>query len=114
MTRSRSSGRHHPAHGFRLAVLALAMALVLFFLWFGAKPAEGVFHSCATQKLENNGIFSLRANHAKCRLARQVANARRRGDRTPKGFSCRTGQGGNLTPFACFRREQVVKFSLEG
>jgi hypothetical protein len=25
-----------------------------------------------------------------------------------------TGEGGNLTPFTCFRRDQVVKFSLEG
>ena len=33
---------------------------------------------------------------------------------TPKGFSCATGEGGNLTPFTCFRRDQVVKFSLEG
>jgi hypothetical protein len=36
------------------------------------------------------------------------------GDETPKGFSCVTGNGGNLTPFSCFRRNQIVKVSLEG
>ncbi|MGZ5359113.1 MAG: hypothetical protein ACXWF9_08985 [Solirubrobacterales bacterium] len=98
-----------------MAALALATALLLFFLCLGAKPATAAtFHSCASQKLENNGIFSLKASHAKCKVARQVAYARRSGDATPKGFSCVTGEGGNLTPFTCFRRDQVVKFSLEG
>lgn len=103
-------------HGFPLAALALATALFLSLplLSLGASPAAAAFHSCASQKLENEGIYSLRASHAKCRVARQVAHARRRGDATPKGFSCMTGQGGNLTPFACSRRDQAVRFSLEG
>ena len=115
MPRSRSAGQDHPTHSSPVAALALATALLLFFVCLGAKPAAAAtFHSCASQKLENNGIFSLRASHAKCKVARQTAFARRRGDATPKGFSCMTGQGGNLTPFTCFRRDQVVKFSLEG
>ena len=78
------------------------------------RPSGETFHSCATQKLENQGIFSLKASHAKCKLARQTANARRRGDSTPKGFSCVTGAGGNLTPYTCTKQQQIVKFSLEG
>jgi hypothetical protein len=94
---------------------ASSIALVALCLCLGAKPAAAAgFHSCASQKLENQGIFSLKASHAKCKLARQVAYARRRGDQTPKGFSCVAGNGGNLTPFSCFRRNQVVRFSLEG
>ena len=94
---------------------ALLAGLVALCLWVGAKPAAAAgFHSCASQKLENQGVFSLKASHAKCKLARQVAFARRRGDETPKGFSCETGVGGNLTPFSCTRRDQIVKFSLEG
>ena len=115
MPRSRSAGQDQPTHGSRVATLALATALLLCFVCLGAKPAAAAtFHSCASQKLENNGIFSLRASHAKCKVARQVAYARRSGDETPKGFSCVTGEGGNLTPFTCVRRDQVVKFSLEG
>ncbi len=96
-------------------VAALALTALLLFLGFGANPAAAAsFQSCASQKLENNGIFSLKASHAKCKVARQTAYARRGGDETPKGFSCVTGSGGNLTPFTCFRRDQVVKFSLEG
>jgi hypothetical protein len=98
-----------------LASSALVVAFVALCLCLGAKPAAAAgFHSCASQKLENQGIFSLKASHAKCTLARQVAYARRSGDQTPKGFSCVVGSGGNLTPFSCFRRNQVVKFSLEG
>jgi hypothetical protein len=98
-----------------LASSAVVIALVALCLSLGAKPAAAAgFHSCASQKLENQGIFSLKASHAKCKLARQVAFARRGGDETPKGFSCVTGGGGNLTPFSCFRRNQIVKFSLEG
>lgn len=115
MPRSRSAGQDHPTHGFPVAALGLATAALLFFLCLGVKPAAAAtFNSCASQKLENNGIFSLKASHAKCKVARQVAYARRSGDATPKGFSCVTGEGGNLTPFTCVRREQVVKFSLEG
>jgi hypothetical protein len=98
-----------------LASSALVLGLAALFLCLGARPAAAAgFHSCASQKLENQGIFSLKASHAKCKLARQVAHARRNGDQTPKGFSCVVGNGGNLTPFSCFRRNQVVKFSLEG
>lgn len=98
-----------------LASSAVVIALVALCLCLGAKPAGAAgFHSCASQKLENQGIFSLKASHAKCKLARQVAFARRGGDETPKGFSCVTGNGGNLTPFSCFRGNQTVKFSLEG
>jgi hypothetical protein len=94
---------------------ALVAALVALCLCLGAKPAAAAgFHSCASHKLENQGIFSLKASHAKCKLARQVAYARRRGDETPKGFSCVTGEGGNLTPFSCSRGNKVVKFFLEG
>ena len=115
MPRSRSAGEAHPADGFLLAALALAAAAFLFILCLGGTPASGAtFHSCATQKLENQGIFQLKASHAKCKLARQTANARRKGDSTPKGFSCVTGAGGNLTPFTCTRQQQIVKFSLEG
>ena len=102
-------------NGSPVAALALETTLFLCVLCLGAKPAAAAaFHSCASQKLENNGIFSLKASHAKCKVARQVAYALRRGDATPKGFSCMSGPGGNLTPFTCFRRDQVVKFSLEG
>ena len=91
------------------------LATLLLLLLIGVKPAGAAgFHSCATQKLENQGIFSLKASHAKCKLARQVAYSRRHGDETPKGFSCVTGTGGNLTPFSCVRGGKVVKFSLEG
>lgn len=94
---------------------ALLVTLAALWLCLGAKPAGAAgFHSCATQKLENKGIFSLKARHAKCKLARQVAFGRRGGDDTPKGFSCKSRPGGNLTPFTCTRRDQVVKFSLEG
>ena len=115
MPRSRSAGQDRPGHGAPVAALALATALLLVFLCLGANPAGAAnFHSCASQKLENEGIFSLKASHAKCKVARQVAHARRGGDATPKGFSCVTGPGGNLTPFSCVRRDQRVKFSLEG
>jgi hypothetical protein len=115
MPRSRSAGQDHPTHGSPLAALALATAALLLFLCLGPEPAAAAtFHSCASQKLENQGVFSLKAGQAKCKVARQVAYARRSGDATPKGFSCVTGEGGNLTPFTCFRRDQVVKFSLEG
>ena len=115
MPRSRSAGEAHPADGILLAALALAVAAFLFILCLAGSPASGAtFHSCATQKLENQGIFQLKASHAKCKLARQTANARRNGDSTPKGFSCVTGAGGNLTPFTCTRQQQIVKFSLEG
>jgi hypothetical protein len=98
-----------------LASSAGVITLVALCLWLAAKPAGAAgFRSCASQKLENQGIFSLKASHAKCKLARQVAFARRGGDETPKGFACVTGNGGNLTPFSCFRRNQIVKFSLEG
>ena len=115
MPRSRSTGRALPADGFALAALALVTAAFLFILCLGGKPAAaGTFHSCTTQKLENQGIFRLKASHAKCKLARQTANARRRGDSTPKGFSCVTAPGGNLTPYTCTKQQQIVKFSLEG
>jgi hypothetical protein len=98
-----------------LASSSVVIALVALCLCLGAKPAGAAgFHSCASQKLENQGVFSLKASHAKCKLARQVAFSRRGGDETPKGFSCVTGSGGNLTPFSCFRGNQTVKFSLEG
>jgi hypothetical protein len=94
---------------------AVVIALIALCLCLGAKPAAAAgFHSCASQKLENQGVFSLKASHAKCKLARQVAFSLRGGDETPKGFSCVTGTGGNLTPFSCFRGSQTVKFSLEG
>ncbi len=93
----------------------LVIALAALCLYFGAKPAGAAgFHSCASKKLENKGIFNLKASHAKCKLARQVAFGLRGGDETPKGFSCVAAPGGNLTPFTCSRRGQVVKFSLEG
>ena len=102
-------------NGSPVAALAIATALLLSVLCLGAKPAAAAtFHSCASQKLENNGIFSLKASHAKCKVARQAAYGLRRGAATPKGFSCMSVPGGNLTPFTCFRRDQVVKFSLEG
>jgi hypothetical protein len=98
-----------------LASSALVIVLVALCFCLGAKPAAAAgFHSCASHKLDNQGIVRLKASHAKCKLARQVAYARRGGDETPKGFSCMTGNGGNLTPFSCFRRNQIVKFSLEG
>ena len=91
------------------------MILAALCLVLGAKPAVAAgFHSCDSQKLDNKGIIDLKASHAKCKLARQVAFGLRGGDRTPKGFFCVAGQGGNLTPFSCSRRDQVVKFSLEG
>lgn len=94
---------------------ALVVALAALCLWLAAKPATAAtFHSCASKKLENKGVFHLKASHARCKLARQVAFARRGGDETPKGFSCVTLPGGNLTPYRCSRRDQVVKFSLEG
>ena len=94
---------------------ALAIAFVALCLCLGAESAGAAgFHGCGSQKLENKGVFSLKASGAKCKLARQVAFGLRSGDRTPKGFSCMAGQGGNLTPFSCFRRDQAVKFSLEG
>jgi hypothetical protein len=115
LPRSRSAGQALLADGFLLAALALATAALLFVLCLGGTPAAAAtFHSCATQKLENQGIFSLKASHAKCKLARQTANARRRGDSTPKGFSCVTAPGGNLTPYTCTKQQQTVKFSLEG
>jgi hypothetical protein len=115
MARSASTRQAQPAARLRLAMLALAASAVLFLLWLGGTPASAAtFHSCASQKLENQGIFRLKASHAKCKLAREVAFARRNGDATPKGFSCQTGEGGNLTPFTCTRRNQIVKFSLEG
>ena len=115
MPRSRSAGQAHPADGLLLAALALATAALLFILCLGGTPAAAAtFHSCSTQKLENQGIFRLKASHAKCKLARQTANARRRGDSTPKGFSCVTAPGGNLTPYTCTKQQQIVKFSLEG
>jgi hypothetical protein len=72
------------------------------------------FRSCTTEKLENQGVFQLKASHATCKLARQTAFAQRRGDATPKGFSCLPGIGGNLTPYTCSRQQKIVKFSLEG
>ena len=94
----------------------LALALVALCLYFvGAEPAGAAgFHSCASKKLENKGVFNLKASQAKCKLARQVAFGLRGGDQTPKGFSCVAAPGGNLTPFTCSRRGQVVRFSLEG
>jgi hypothetical protein len=94
---------------------AVLVALVALCVCLGATPAAATgFHSCATQKLENQGIFDLKASHAKCKLARQVAYGRKRGSETPKGFSCVSSPGGNLEPFTCTRRNQIVKFSLEG
>ena len=98
-----------------LTSIVLVLALAALGLWLVAKPAAAAgFHSCDSQKLDNKGIVNLKASHAKCRLARQVAFSLRGGDRTPKGFSCVAGQGGNLTPFRCSRRDQLVRFSLEG
>jgi hypothetical protein len=111
---SRSAPRIRSSHHIPVSS-ALVVALAALCLCLAAKPAAAAgFHSCSSQKLENKGIFSLKASHAKCKLARQVAFALRGGDQTPKGFSCGTGEGGNLTPFSCFRRDQVVRFSLEG
>jgi len=99
---------------FAFAV-AIATAVLLFPLCFGSTPARaGGYHSCTTQKLENQGILNLSASHAKCRLARQVAYARKRGDRTPKGFSGAStciGCGSNIS-FSYVRQRQRVKFSL--
>ena len=111
--------RSHSAPRLRISVCSLGAGalLVTVALWlsFGARPAAAAgFHSCASQKLENQSIFRLKASHAKCQLARHVAFGLRNGDRTRKGFSCVAGEGGNLTPFTCSRRDQVVKFSLEG
>jgi hypothetical protein len=105
----------HSSSAARICSSALVASLIALGLFLGVKPAAAAgFHSCASQKLENQGIFRLKASQAKCKLARQVAYSRRNGDETPKGFSCMTGEGGNLTPFSCFRGSQVVKFSLEG
>lgn len=100
----------------RIVVSSVVLAaLVTLCLSLGVKPAGAAgFHSCASKKLENQGIFRLKASQAKCKLARQVAHARLNGDQTPKGFSCMTGAGGNLTPFSCSRGGQAVRFSLEG
>jgi hypothetical protein len=98
-----------------IAILVTLAALCVG-LCLGAAPASaGGFTSCGPkQKLENNGIFSLKARNAKCRIARQVAYARKRGDATPKGYTCMTGTGGNLTPYTCVRTASVIKFFLEG
>ncbi len=72
------------------------------------------WHSCTTAKQRQAGIFHLKAYSASCRVARQVAWQRKRGIQDPKGFDCRSGRGGNLTPFFCRRREQRVFFYLEG
>ena len=115
MRRSSSPGGVQSADRLIPPTVVLAAAAVLFFIWLGGTPASAAsFHSCASQKLENQGIFRLKASHAKCKLAREVAFGRRKGDATPKGFSCVTGEGGNLTPFTCTRRDQIIKFSLEG
>ena len=104
-----------------MATLALATAALLFSLCLGSTPAAadpGVFRSCTTQKLENQGILKLSAKHVKgCRLARQVAYARLRGDKTPKGFLplilCQSGCG---KPFQYQyirpHKQQIVKFWL--
>jgi hypothetical protein len=94
---------------------AFLVSLVALCVCFSTTSVAATgFHSCASQKLENQGIFHLKASHAKCKLAREVAYGRMRGDETPKGFSCVPGPGGNLEPFTCARRSQTVKFSLEG
>ena len=94
---------------------AFVVALLASCLCLGAKPAAAAgFHSCSTQTLVNKGISQLRARHANCRLARQVALARRGGDKTPKGFSCvsGSGSGGDLTAYSCSKQERVVRFLL--
>jgi hypothetical protein len=96
------------------AIVALAALTLCLSLGAGTAGAGGFTKCGPKQKLENNGIFGLKAMNAKCRLARQVANARKRGDNTPKGFTCMTGAGGNLTPYTCVRTASVIKFSLEG
>jgi hypothetical protein len=96
--------------------IALTLAALCVGLCLGAGPAAaGGFTKCGPrQQLENNGIFGLRAMNAKCKLARNVAYGYKRGDTTPKGFTCMTGTGGNLTPYTCVRTASVIKFSLEG
>src|SRR5262245_29037190 len=94
---------------------ALIVALATVCLCLGVEPAAAAkFHSCASQDLANKGISQLRASHAKCRLARQVALARRGGDKTPKGFSCKSGSGsgGDVTAFTCSQQDRVVRFLL--
>ena len=98
-----------------IAILAALAALCLCLALGAGTAGAGGFTKCGPrQQLQNNGIFGLRAINAKCRLARQVAYARKRGDNTPKGFTCMSGTGGNLTPYTCVRTASVIKFSLEG
>ena len=107
MTHSRSARR----------ILASSVFVVLVVTCFclAAKPTEAAgFRSCTNQKLENKGISQLRASRASCKLARQVAYARRGGDKMPKGFSCvsGTGSGGELKAYSCSRQDRIVRFLL--
>ena len=98
-----------------LATLAAVVVLVATCICLGAKPTEAAgFRSCTNQSLENKGISQLRAKQASCKLARQVAYARRGGDKTPKGFSCvsGSGSGGDLKAYRCSRQDRIVRFLL--
>jgi hypothetical protein len=94
-------------------VLAALVSICLC-LGAGSAAASGFTPCGPKQKLENNGIFNLKAKNASCKVARQVAYARRGGDTSPKGYTCMTGPGGNLTPYTCVRTASIVKFFLEG
>jgi hypothetical protein len=82
---------------------------------YGAQAAQA-FKKCRAgqAKLKRNGILHLRARRAKCKLARQVAYGVIRGAKSPKGFACVTGEGGNQFPVRCTRGRQQVRFTLEG
>ena len=118
LRRSRSTGQAHPAAGFLVATLALATAALLFSLCLGSTPAAAAgFYSCTTQSLENEGILKLSANHAKCRLARQVVFDRQIGDKRPRGFSpliqCASGCGLPIQYiYIRYGRPRMVKFWL--
>jgi hypothetical protein len=96
-------------------VLSAAVGLAASVVPATSAGAATTFHSCGPRpELENNGIFRLKASHAKCALARQVAYGRLHGNESPKGFTCVEGVGGNFTPFRCSRGASLVNFSLEG
>jgi hypothetical protein len=64
---------------------------------YGAQAAKA-FKKCRAgqAKLKRNGILHLR------------------GAKSPKGFACVTGEGGNQLPVKCARGRQQVRFTLEG
>ena len=82
--------RSHPAPRLRISVCFLGagalLVTVALLLSFGARPAAAAgFHSCASQKLENQSIFRLKASHAsasslgRSRLGCGTETGRRRG-----------------------------------